>query len=107
MLKVTDLFAGYGQSEVLHGLSFDAARDETIAVMGRNGMGKTTLFKSLMGIVPLRSGAIRVGGLDVSNKESFRRVADGLARPGDRIVITAGAPIHVAGTTNLLQVEQI
>ena len=79
MLKVTDLFAGYGQSEVLHGLTFDAARDETIAVMGRNGMGKTTLFKALMGIVPLRSGAIEVGGLDVSGKESFRRVADGLA----------------------------
>ena len=79
MLKVTDLFAGYGQSEVLHGLSFDAARDETIAVMGRNGMGKTTLFKALMGIVPLRSGAIEVAGLDVSKKESFRRVADGLA----------------------------
>jgi urea transport system ATP-binding protein len=53
MLKSTTGRA-YGQSEALHGMSFAAAQGETVAIMGRNGMGKTTLFKSLMGMLPLR-----------------------------------------------------
>ena len=69
MLKVTDLFVAYGQSEALHGISFDGNKNETVAIMGRNGMGKTTLFKSLMGILPVKSGSI----------EGFRRVAKGIA----------------------------
>jgi urea transport system ATP-binding protein len=79
MLEVKDLFVGYGQSEALHGVSFSAGPNETVAVMGRNGMGKTTLFKSLMGVLPLKSGQIGVDGNDVSNDESYRRVAQGLA----------------------------
>ena len=79
MLKVNELFVAYGQSEALHGISFEAAKNETVAIMGRNGMGKTTLFKSLMGILPLKSGAIEVAGHDVSKDESFRRVAKGIA----------------------------
>jgi urea transport system ATP-binding protein len=47
--------------------------------MGRNGMGKTTLFKSLIGILPVKSGSIEVGGVEVSKEESFRRVARGIA----------------------------
>ena len=58
ILKVTDLHAGYGQSEVLHGLNFDVAPSEIIVVVGRNGMGKTTLMKSLIGMVPVKSGQI-------------------------------------------------
>ena len=46
MLSVKDLFVAYGQSQALHGVSFDAGRKETVAIMGRNGMGKTTLFKA-------------------------------------------------------------
>ncbi|MGH8780245.1 urea ABC transporter ATP-binding subunit UrtE [Paraburkholderia sp.] len=79
MLNVDDIFVSYGQSEALHGISFEAARNETVAVMGRNGMGKTTLFKSLIGILPLKSGAVRVDGADVSRDESFQRVAKGIA----------------------------
>ena len=62
MLEVTDLFAAYGQSQALHGITFTAAKDETVAIMGRNGMGKTTLFKTLMGVMPAKSGRIAVGG---------------------------------------------
>jgi urea transport system ATP-binding protein len=72
MLKVTDLHVAYGQSEALHGISFEGADNEAIAIMGRNGMGKTTLFKSLMGVLPVRSGSIEVGGSEVSRDESFR-----------------------------------
>ncbi len=79
MLKVTDLHVAYGQSEALHGISFEGHANETVAIMGRNGMGKTTLFKSLMGVLPTKSGSIRVADQDVTRDESFRRVAKGIA----------------------------
>ncbi|WP_213778270.1 urea ABC transporter ATP-binding subunit UrtE [Caballeronia sp. dw_276] len=79
MLQVKDVFVSYGQSEALHGVSFEAARNEIVAIMGRNGMGKTTLFKALMGVLPVKGGAIELDGKDVSKDESFRRVAKGLA----------------------------
>jgi len=79
MLHVKDVFVSYGQSEALHGVSFEAARNEIVAIMGRNGMGKTTLFKALMGVLPVKGGAIELDSADVSKDESFRRVAKGLA----------------------------
>lgn len=79
MLQVNDLHVAYGQSEALHGISFEGHENETVAIMGRNGMGKTTLFKSLMGVLPIKSGQVVVGGQDVSRDESFRRVAKGIA----------------------------
>jgi urea transport system ATP-binding protein len=79
MLQVNDLYVSYGQSEALHGISFEAHKNETVAIMGRNGMGKTTLFKSLMGVLPTKSGQIKVAGNEVSKAESFQRVAQGIA----------------------------
>ena len=79
MLSVKDLHVAYGQSEALHGISFEARPKETVAIMGRNGMGKTTLFKSLMGVLPAKSGTIQVDGQDVTKDESFLRVKKGLA----------------------------
>ncbi|MFZ4289533.1 urea ABC transporter ATP-binding subunit UrtE [Variovorax sp. HJSM1_2] len=79
MLQVKDLFVAYGQSEALHGISFEGKVNETVAIMGRNGMGKTTLFKSLMGVLPTKSGHVLVDGQDVTKDESFRRVAKGIA----------------------------
>ena len=78
MLNISDLHVAYGSSEVLHGLSFDVAPGEIVAVMGRNGMGKTTLMKSLMGIVPQSSGAVMVDGADMSGAKSHQRVKGGL-----------------------------
>ena len=78
-LAVEDLHAAYGQSEVLHGLTFSVAPGEIVAVMGRNGMGKTTLMKTLMGLVPVRAGSIQVEGADVAGLKSHARVAKGLA----------------------------
>jgi urea transport system ATP-binding protein len=78
MLNVSDLFVSYGQSQALHGISFSAQKNETVAVMGRNGMGKTTLFKALVGVLPSKSGRIEVDGADLSKEESFRRVAKGI-----------------------------
>jgi urea transport system ATP-binding protein len=78
MLQVDELFVSYGQSQAIHGISFKAGRNETVAVMGRNGMGKTTLFKSLVGILPPKGGRIAVDGTDLTKEESFRRVAGGI-----------------------------
>ncbi|ALG75294.1 urea ABC transporter ATP-binding protein [Azospirillum thiophilum] len=79
MLSVNQLRVSYGESEVLHGLDFAVAPNEIVAIMGRNGMGKTTLMKSLMGIVPTRSGAIRIGDTEITGLKSYERVAKGVA----------------------------
>ncbi|MDH5518855.1 MAG: urea ABC transporter ATP-binding subunit UrtE [Gammaproteobacteria bacterium] len=79
MLEVKDLHVSYGQSEVIHGINFEAKKNETLAIMGRNGMGKTTLFKSLIGILEAGKGSIKVDGVDVTKNESFQRVENGIA----------------------------
>ncbi len=79
MLQVSGLRVAYGQSEVIHGLDIQAARNETLAIMGRNGMGKTTLFKSLIGILQANEGSIKVDGAEVVKMPSHKRVASGLA----------------------------
>jgi urea transport system ATP-binding protein len=79
MLEVTDLHVSYGQSEVIHGINFVAKKNETLAIMGRNGMGKTTLFKSLIGILQARKGSIKIDGKDVTSNESYQRVENGIA----------------------------
>jgi urea transport system ATP-binding protein len=78
VLNVSHLFVSYGQSQAIHGISFSAKRNETVAIMGRNGMGKTTLFKALMGVLPLKAGHVQVDGTDVSKDESYLRVAKGI-----------------------------
>jgi urea transport system ATP-binding protein len=65
MFEVENLQVSYGQSEVIHGLNFTAHKNETLAIMGRNGMGKTTLFKSLMGIFPSKATKATVDGEDL------------------------------------------
>jgi urea transport system ATP-binding protein len=79
MLKISDLHVAYGQSEVLHGLNVSVAPNEIVAVMGRNGMGKTTLMKSLIGMVPVKTGQITLDGTDVAHFKSYQRVAKGIA----------------------------
>jgi urea transport system ATP-binding protein len=79
MLEIADYHVAYGQSEVLHGLNVNVAPNEIVAIMGRNGMGKTTLMKALMGIIPARSGSVRMNGAEVGAMKSYERVAKGLA----------------------------
>ena len=79
MLEVRNLNVAYGQSQVLHGLDFTVQPGEIVAVVGRNGMGKTTLMKSLIGIVPVRTGEIIANGADVTTLPSHGRVAKGMA----------------------------
>ncbi len=79
MLNVSGLRAGYGQSEALHGIDFNVAPGEIVVFVGRNGMGKTTLMKSLIGMVPAWAGSIMLDGTDLAPLKSYARVAKGLA----------------------------
>ena len=79
MLKIHNLSAAYGQSEVLHNIDISAQAGEIVALVGRNGMGKLTLMKSLIGVMPARSGRILIDGADLSGLPSYERVARGLA----------------------------
>lgn len=79
MFQINNLVSGYGQSQILHELELDVAKKEIVAVMGRNGMGKTTLFKSLMGILPTWGGQIQVDGQDISKLDTHQRVEAGIA----------------------------
>ena len=79
MLDVRNLNVAYGQSQVLHGINMSIAPGEIVVVVGRNGMGKSTLMKSLIGTMPTRSGQVMVEGNDISKLPSHTRVAKGLA----------------------------
>ncbi|HSI46363.1 MAG TPA: urea ABC transporter ATP-binding subunit UrtE [Methylophilus sp.] len=79
MFEIENLQVSYGQSQVIHGLNFKANKNETLAIMGRNGMGKTTLFKSLMGILPSKASKTTVDGVDLQGSATHDRVMKGLA----------------------------
>lgn len=79
LLEVNALSVSYGQSQIIEDLSLAARKHEILAVMGLNGMGKTTLMKAVMGILPCRSGSVALNGKDLSGKEPFQRVTAGLA----------------------------
>lgn len=79
MLKATDIRASYGAVPVLHGISLQVRAGEIVAVLGRNGVGKTTLLRTLIGDLPLQSGSIRFDGTDVSREAPNRRARRGMA----------------------------
>jgi urea transport system ATP-binding protein len=79
MLNVTNLSVSYGQSKVIEGLQVSVGETETLAILGRNGMGKSTLLRALIGILPARTGSIVLNDNDLTRAESHERVARGLA----------------------------
>ena len=79
MLEVTDLRAGYGATDVVHGVSFTVPDRSVFAIMGHNGAGKTSLLKTILGLLPARSGSIRFDGADVTKIKTHQRVASGMA----------------------------
>lgn len=90
MLTASGLRVSYGQSEVLHGIDFSVAPGEIVAVLGRNGMGKSTLMKSLIGLLPAKSGEIRLNNVNLTPFKSHKRVANGVAYvPQGRMVFSA------------------
>jgi branched-chain amino acid transport system ATP-binding protein len=70
LLVVRDLHAWYGESHILHGVDFDVRPGEVVTLLGRNGAGKTTALKSIMGIVRRRTGAVRFDGAELIDRPS-------------------------------------
>jgi urea transport system ATP-binding protein len=79
MLEVNQLNVAYRESHVIKDVSFTVREQESVAIMGRNGMGKTTLLKALIGMLPARSGSIRLNGAELSGQRGYARVRHGLA----------------------------
>ena len=73
ILNVRDLHAGYGRVPVLHGVDLSVKEGQIVGVLGHNGMGKTTLLKTLMGILPVTSGRIQFDGMDISHEPTHER----------------------------------
>jgi branched-chain amino acid transport system ATP-binding protein len=79
VLEVDSLVTGYGALRVVRGVSFSLAHDEILAVIGANGVGKTTLLNAIVGQLPLWSGRVLLDGTAVSRRASHRIVAEGIA----------------------------
>ncbi len=79
MLEVRDLQAFYGKSHVLHGVSLSVKHGEVVSLIGRNGAGKSTTLKSLMGVLPDRRGTITFDGRDITRMTSDRIARLGMA----------------------------
>src|SRR5262245_944024 len=78
LLQVESLSAGYGEALVLSDISFSMADGQSLALLGRNGTGKTTLINSLLGLTTHRSGRIGLGGRDITRERPERRVEAGM-----------------------------
>ena len=87
LLEVQDIHSYYGDSYILQGVSLKVERGSVIAVLGRNGVGKTTLISSIMGLIPTRQGRIIFNGTDITDLDAFRvaRLGIGLVPQGRRL----------------------
>ena len=79
LLAVSDLEAWYGESHVLHGISFDVRPGEVVTLLGRNGAGKTTTLKAIMGILPKRKGSVKFDGKELMHLPSRFIAREGIA----------------------------
>jgi branched-chain amino acid transport system ATP-binding protein len=79
ILEARGVVAGYGASQVLRGVDFIVRRGETIGLMGRNGMGKTTLIRTLLGLLPAQGGYVLLDGADAAGLPAYRRAQRGIA----------------------------
>lgn len=105
-LEVRDLSAGYGGVPVLHSVSFALAPGETTALIGRNGVGKTTLARALVGLLEATSGSVRLGPVSITAEPPSERARRGLRlAPQEQGVfpnLTVAENLEVAGLTATL-----
>lgn len=90
MLVVEGLQAAYGESQVLHDISFQVAEGEVVTLLGRNGMGKTTTINTIFGLLPAKAGSVTIAGADMTNAAPHRiaRAGLGLVPEGRQIFPT-------------------
>jgi branched-chain amino acid transport system ATP-binding protein len=100
MLNVTRLDAGYGAAQVLFGLSFSIQPGETLALMGRNGMGKTTTIRAVMGLLRPSAGTVRFDGIELTGTRPFRaaRAGVGLVPEGRQVFPTLSVEENLLAT---------
>jgi branched-chain amino acid transport system ATP-binding protein len=80
MLEITDLAGGYGHGPVIQGVDLRVERGETVALLGPNGAGKSTLLAALSGVLPMRSGSVRVDGRELIDQPSHEIVRHGMVQ---------------------------
>ena len=98
LLEVVGLVSGYGSGTVLAGVDFHVDHDEVVAVVGRNGVGKTTLLQTILGIVDRRAGTVRFTGRDITaaGTTAVARAGVGYVPQGRRIFATLDVDEHLA-----------
>ena len=87
MLELVNIHTYYGESHILHGISLEVGKGSVVALLGRNGMGKTTTIRSIIGFNPPRNGTIKFKGEDITNLQTYRiaQMGMGLVPQGRRI----------------------
>jgi branched-chain amino acid transport system ATP-binding protein len=89
MLAARDLVTGYGLGAVIHGVSFDVEAGEVVCLLGRNGAGKSTTLRSIMGLTPPRSGRVEFKGQEITRRQPFHVARLGIGYiPDDRRIFT-------------------
>ena len=90
MLTLTNLHAGYGKVEVLHGISLEVPKGQVVTLIGSNGAGKTTTMRAISGMIAPREGQVMLGGVDITGRDSHRIARLGLAHSpeGRRVFAT-------------------
>ena len=78
LLEATNVVAGYGETEILHGVSIAVNKGEIVTIIGPNGCGKSTLMKAIFGLVRIRAGAVRFRGVDISGDDPEQTVRSGM-----------------------------
>jgi branched-chain amino acid transport system ATP-binding protein len=100
LLEVHEIHTFYELSHILFGVSLKVAEGETVCILGRNGVGKTTTLRSIMGLTPPRSGSIEIFGEDIKGKKPFEIARQGVGLvPEDRIIfpdLTVGENLEIA-----------
>jgi branched-chain amino acid transport system ATP-binding protein len=90
LLTVTDLNGWYDESHVLHGISLDVREGEVVTLLGRNGAGKSTTLKAIMGVLTKRSGSVRYDGAELIRRRSDQIAARGIAYcPEERAIFSS------------------
>jgi len=94
MLKFSNLDVFYGTSHIIHGLDLEIRKGETFCILGRNGVGKTTLLRSLLGIDVRTTGRIELEGVDISRDLTFERARKGIGYVPQGREIVPGLTVH-------------
>lgn len=110
LLTATDMHTYYGDSHILHGVSLEVRRGECLALLGRNGAGKSTTLRSIVGLTPVRSGKITFANQDITRNPTHRSIREGIGYvPEDRGIfssLTVREHLDVALWANRKSVDQ-